>query len=175
MKYYPCASAAPLATAYRAPKLLNFLQMHSMHEHLSFIGCHDPIVLNADTDTDVTLEFELPFWIEEGDTQVDVTGTGLAVHVRNQLSFRRTYWRNRCQHGRLAAAAFVFGAAAPCMRLFACRLLLKSSQQQGPCFVWHMVAGKRSSGTRTTLWWTRPRVCGRWTTIGMQRASGCSC
>lgn len=49
----------------------------------------------ADTDGDVTLEFELPFWIEEEDVQVDISSTQLSVFVQNELSFRRTYWRNR--------------------------------------------------------------------------------
>jgi HSP20 family molecular chaperone IbpA len=49
----------------------------------------------AETDSEVTLEFELPFWIEEDDVQVDISSTQLSVTVRNELSFQRSYWRNR--------------------------------------------------------------------------------
>ena len=43
----------------------------------------------------MVLEFELPFWIEERDIDVCITETTLTVAVRNELSFHRTYWRNR--------------------------------------------------------------------------------
>ena len=49
----------------------------------------------AEADSEVTLEFELPFWIEEDDVQVDISSMQLSVLVRNELSFQRTYWRNR--------------------------------------------------------------------------------
>lgn len=49
----------------------------------------------SETDSEVTLEFELPFWIEEEDVQVDIGSTKLSVFVRNELSFRRRYRRNR--------------------------------------------------------------------------------
>lgn len=49
----------------------------------------------AETDSEVTLEFELPFWIEEDDVLVDISSTQLSVTVRNELSFQRSYWRNR--------------------------------------------------------------------------------
>ena len=51
--------------------------------------------LNAETDSEVMLEFELPFWIEEEDVDVRITDTGLTICVQNELSFQRTYWRNR--------------------------------------------------------------------------------
>jgi len=43
----------------------------------------------------VTLEFELPFWIDEEDVDVRITDADLTVLVRNELAFCRTYWRNR--------------------------------------------------------------------------------
>lgn len=50
---------------------------------------------DAESEGDVMLEFELPFWIEEGDVDVQITETSLTVAVRNELDFQRTYWRNR--------------------------------------------------------------------------------
>ena len=52
----------------------------------------------AETDDEVMLEFELPFWIEEGDCSVHITGAELVVVVRNELAFRRTYWPNRYEN-----------------------------------------------------------------------------
>ena len=56
---------------------------------LMCIGCV------AETDDDVMLELELPFWIDAGDVRVSVTSLGVSVEVRNTLSIQRTYWRNR--------------------------------------------------------------------------------
>ena len=50
----------------------------------------------AETDDDVTMELELPFWTDAGDVRVTITSCGVSVEVRNTLSIQRTYWRNRC-------------------------------------------------------------------------------
>lgn len=49
----------------------------------------------AETDDDVTMEIELPFWIDAADVRVHITDTQLQVDVRNTLSLQRVYWRNR--------------------------------------------------------------------------------
>lgn len=51
---------------------------------------------DAECDSDVSLVFKLPFWIEEDDVTVDITDRSLSVTVRNELDFRRSFWRNRC-------------------------------------------------------------------------------
>jgi len=57
--------------------------------------CLQPPCVITESEGDVMLEFELPFWIEEGDVDVQITETSLTVAVRNELDFQRTYWRNR--------------------------------------------------------------------------------
>ena len=49
----------------------------------------------AETDDDVTMEIELPFWIDAADVRVHISDTQLQVDVRNTLSLQRVYWRNR--------------------------------------------------------------------------------
>lgn len=51
--------------------------------------------LCADTESDVLLEVELPFWIDPEDVNVRFTENELVASVRNTLNLRRTYWRNR--------------------------------------------------------------------------------
>lgn len=41
------------------------------------------------------MEVMLPFWIDSDDVRVSVTETELKAVVRNTLSLRRTFWRNR--------------------------------------------------------------------------------
>ena len=41
------------------------------------------------------MEIELPFWIDAGDVRVHITDKELRVDVRNTMSLRRVYWRNR--------------------------------------------------------------------------------
>ena len=53
-----------------------------------------------DSEDDVLLSFELPFWIEADDVRVDITGEGVDVKVRNELSVRRTFWRNAEEEAR---------------------------------------------------------------------------
>ena len=60
----------------------------------------------AETADDVTMEIDLPFWIDAGDVCVKITSVGIAVDVRNTLSIRRTYWRNKCD-AVAARGAFV--------------------------------------------------------------------
>jgi hypothetical protein len=43
----------------------------------------------------VTIEIDLPFWIDANDIYVKITSVGITVDVRNTLSVRRTYWRNK--------------------------------------------------------------------------------
>ena len=49
----------------------------------------------AETDNDVMMDIELPFWIEPSDVRVGITPLGVSIEVRNTLSIQRTYWRNR--------------------------------------------------------------------------------
>ena len=50
----------------------------------------------AETNDDVLLEVQVPFWIEASDVHVDIGEQQLQVSVRNTLCFCRTYWTNRC-------------------------------------------------------------------------------
>lgn len=54
----------------------------------------------AETEEDLSVEVMLPFWIDSGDVRVSVTETELKAVVRNTVSLRRTFWRNRL--GRLS-------------------------------------------------------------------------
>lgn len=56
----------------------------------------DAIISDTECDSDVSLVFKLPFWIEEDDVAVDITDRSLSVTVRNELYFRRSFWRSRC-------------------------------------------------------------------------------
>lgn len=47
-----------------------------------------------ESDDDVSLHFELPFWIDPEDVMVKFTEHQVRVHVRNTMDVRRTYWRN---------------------------------------------------------------------------------
>lgn len=71
------------------------------------LRCMQPPCTITETDSEVTLEFELPFWIEEEDVQVDISSTQLSVFVRAELSFRRRYWRNSEEEQRNAHYAAV--------------------------------------------------------------------
>ena len=51
--------------------------------------------LTTETGDDVTIEIDLPFWIDASDIYVNITSLSITVDVRNTLSIRRTYWRNR--------------------------------------------------------------------------------
>lgn len=57
--------------------------------------CRQSLKQNADTEDDLLLEAELPFWIEGDDVTVDFGERHLAVTVRNGLHLRRTYWSNK--------------------------------------------------------------------------------
>ena len=75
-------------------------QSNLYHEGIPFLWCalaplQNMILHVAETDSEVTLEFELPFWIDEDDLQVDISSTQLNILVRNELSYQRSYWRNR--------------------------------------------------------------------------------
>lgn len=49
----------------------------------------------AETQDDVLLELELPFWIEREDVAVEFGREQLRVGVHNTLQLMRTYWRDR--------------------------------------------------------------------------------
>lgn len=51
--------------------------------------------LPAETEGEVLLEAELPFWTEQGDVAVRFGQAQLEVAVRNGLHLRRTFWRNK--------------------------------------------------------------------------------
>lgn len=52
-------------------------------------------LLHPETEGEVLLEAELPFWTEPCDVSVTFGERQLAVDVRNGLQLRRTYWRNK--------------------------------------------------------------------------------
>lgn len=62
--------------------------------------CLRPPYEQFDSDDDVLLNFELPFWIETEDVLVHITGHGIDVEVRNELSVKRTFWRNAEEEAR---------------------------------------------------------------------------
>ena len=49
----------------------------------------------AETDDDVMMDIELPFWTDASDVRVSITPVAVSIEVRNTLSIHRTYWRNR--------------------------------------------------------------------------------
>ena len=49
----------------------------------------------AESDADVMLEVELPFWIEAEDVRVQIAPDSLHVGVRNELNLQRSCWLNR--------------------------------------------------------------------------------
>ena len=55
--------------------------------------CH---ACRAESDTDVLLEVDLPFWIYPDDVSVRILPDQLHITVRNELSLTRTYWQNKC-------------------------------------------------------------------------------
>jgi hypothetical protein len=57
--------------------------------------CVAPPYILTETEDDVILEMNLPFWIDASDVRVDVTETDLTIDVRNTVHLHRTYWRNR--------------------------------------------------------------------------------
>jgi len=58
-------------------------------EPLLYGGC------TTETDDDVMMDIELPFWIDASDVRVSINSSGVSIEVRNTLSIQRTYWRNR--------------------------------------------------------------------------------
>ena len=129
----------------------------------------------AETDSEVTLEFELPFWIEEDDVQVDISSAQLSVTVRNELSFQRSYWRNR------HVTSFMHILQLP---MCAALQSVIRHEHRGSCqpstvltfsdHLWCLTVARKSE-TPTTLWWTSLRACVRWTLSAMLPARKCSC
>ncbi|KAL4457675.1 hypothetical protein ABPG75_012540 [Micractinium tetrahymenae] len=62
--------------------------------------CMQPPYTLSETEDDVLLELELPFWIEREDVAVDFGHDRLRVGVRNTLQLARTYWRNSQEESR---------------------------------------------------------------------------
>lgn len=42
----------------------------------------------------MTVEIELPFWIDSDDVRVQITSHQLSIQVRNEINLTRTYWRD---------------------------------------------------------------------------------
>lgn len=64
------------------------------------VRCLRPPYEQFDSDDDVLLNFEVPFWIDADDVRVDITEEGIIVEVRNELFVKRTFWRNAEEEAR---------------------------------------------------------------------------
>ncbi|PSC71468.1 heat shock [Micractinium conductrix] len=62
--------------------------------------CMQPPYNLTETEDDVLLELELPFWIDAEDCRVEFGERQLSVDVRNTLRLERTYWRNSGEEAR---------------------------------------------------------------------------
>lgn len=49
----------------------------------------------AESEEDVQLELQVPFWIDANDVHIDIEEHQLRVSVRNTFCFSRTYWTSR--------------------------------------------------------------------------------
>jgi hypothetical protein len=58
-----------------------------------FARCLQPPYTLFETNTEVIMEFELPFWIDEADVRVDITKRSVRVRVTNEIDTERTFWR----------------------------------------------------------------------------------
>jgi len=58
------------------------------------VRCMQPAYEQFDSEDDVLLSFEVPFWIDVEDVRVEITEEGIEVEVRNELLVKRTFWRN---------------------------------------------------------------------------------
>lgn len=50
---------------------------------------------HAESEEDVQLELQVPFWIDASDVHIDIEEHQLRVSVRNTFCFSRTYWTSR--------------------------------------------------------------------------------
>ena len=50
---------------------------------------------HLESEEDVQLELQVPFWIDANDVRVDIGEHQLKVSVRNTFRFSRTYWMSR--------------------------------------------------------------------------------
>ena len=50
---------------------------------------------HAESQDDVQLEMQVPFWIDSSDVHIDIGEQQLRVSVRNTFCFFRTYWISR--------------------------------------------------------------------------------
>jgi len=56
--------------------------------------CMQPPYKLLETNEDVTMEIQLPFWIDKEDCFVEITPRFVHVRVRNEVELFRTYWRD---------------------------------------------------------------------------------
>ena len=57
-----------------------------------------PLFACSESNDDVVMELDMPFWTDPEDVSVDIKDCDVSVHVRGSLDLRRTYWRNACAH-----------------------------------------------------------------------------
>ena len=62
--------------------------------------CLQPPYALHETDEDVLLQIELPFWIDPEDVRVDIGEVDVTVEVRNAYSLKRRYWRSAEEEAR---------------------------------------------------------------------------
>ena len=58
------------------------------------IRCLKQPYIMTETEEEVILEFELPFWIDKDDCKVEIGTEKLIVKVRGEVNVCRTYWRD---------------------------------------------------------------------------------
>lgn len=63
---------------------------------MALIACTQPLWSgHAESEEDVQLELQVPFWIDANDVHIDIGEHQLQVSVRNTFCFSRTYWTSR--------------------------------------------------------------------------------
>lgn len=61
-------------------------------------GSQSRCFARPESNDDVVLELDMPFWTDPEDVSVDIKDCDMSVHVRGSLDMRRSYWRNACAH-----------------------------------------------------------------------------
>lgn len=64
------------------------------------VRCLQPPYSLLETESDVILQIELPFWIDANDVKVGFGEEEIDITVRNNLYLRRRYWRNEEEASR---------------------------------------------------------------------------
>lgn len=114
----------------------------------------------AESDADVLLEVDLPFWICPEDVTVRILPDRMLVSVRNELSLCRTYWQNR-QHPMKP----LYSSLLQLDLATGCRQGRTSALEHVSCAA---STGRRRAGEGPGKRWTLRRACGAWTVVRSQ-------